>query len=829
VVKVDRRRFIRIAGGAAVGVAAAGQLATRGGATAAAAEPDPGPFSLGVASGDPASDSVVLWTRLAPDPLVPGGGMPPEPVPVRWEVARDERFRDIVRSGDAVADPGFAHSVHVEVGGLWPDRWYWYRFRALGEESRTGRTRTLPWAWSSPRRLRLAVASCQAWAGGPYPAYRDMAEQDVDLVFHLGDYIYETPAGSLDEFRRLHAQYKTSPDLRAAHAAFPFVVTWDDHEVINNYAAGIGNSPDGRPFLERRANGYQAYYEHLPLRRASMPSGPDMLLYRRLRWGRLAEFSVLDGRQYRSDQPCGDPFIGPVCGEEDDPERTMLGPAQERWVLDGLRRSDARWNVLAQQTIMAPYDYDVGPDEYRALDAWDGYPAARERILETFARRRISNPVVLAGDWHSNWVNDLDRDGRTVATEFAGTSISSGCGWDASVKVGLPANPQVRFYEGAYRGYLLCDVDRERWRTDLRIVTAPGDPASPAYLLAAFEVEEGRPGARRLDAGTGIASTVTGADGAPLPSVQIEVRDGTGRLLISRLTDARGAASVFAPPGSYEVTANGVGYELARRTVAVADGRLAHADFVLAPVALRAASGRPLPGPLAEATSQDVVLENGALAIAISAGSEDGQLSPTTTGKPRDLAARGFADQLDWMNLPYASLAQPRGGSAWQQRTVRSTEVAVAGAGLVRATGACTEVPALAVVTEYELTADATWIAVRSGFANGGAAPVSVWVGDVIDHDGAGQRSGVAGHGTITTGPGDYAPAGSWIGMTGTDGQLYGIVYDEPGWSAYAAGIWVMSQRQVTIAPGETFTLGRRIVATAAAPTGSPWAPLDAL
>ena len=181
------------------------------------------------------------------------------------------------------------------------------------------------------------------------------------------------------------------------------------------------------------------------------------------------------------------------------------------------------------------------------------------------------------------------------------------------------------------------------------------------------------------------------------------------------------------------------------------------------------------------------------------------------------------------MNLPYASLAQPRGGSAWQQRTVRSTNVAIAGAGLVRATGTCTEVPALAVVTEYELTEVATWIAVRSAFTNGGTTAVTVWVGDVIDHDGAGQRSGVAGHGTITTGPGDYAPAGSWIGMTGTDGQLYGIVYDEPGWSAYAAGIWVMSHRQVTIAPGATFTLARRIVATAAAREGSPWAPLDLL
>jgi phosphodiesterase/alkaline phosphatase D-like protein len=357
--QVDRRRFLRLAGGAAAGVAAAGQLQPRG-STAVAATLDPGPFALGLASGDPTHDSVVLWTRLAPDPLVPGGGMPPEPVAVRWEVARDESFRHVVGSGEVTADASAAHAVHVEVPSLSPDRWYWYRFSALGEESRTGRTRTLPSTGDKGDRLRLAVASCQSWAGGAYPAYRDMAEQDVDLVFHLGDYIYETSPGSLDEFRRLHAQYKTSPDLREAHARFPFVLTWDDDEVINNYAAGIGNSPDGRPFLERRAN---------------------------------------------------------------------------------------------------------------------GYPAARERILEAFADGRVSNPVVLAGDWHSSWVNDLDHDGRTVATEFAGTSISSGCGWDASVRLGLPANPQVRFYDGAYRGYLLCDITRERWRTDLRIVTAPAPGA----------------------------------------------------------------------------------------------------------------------------------------------------------------------------------------------------------------------------------------------------------------------------------------------------------------------------------------------------------------
>jgi len=824
--QLDRRRFLRLAGGTAAGVAGAGALAPQ--RQAQAQTVDPGLFALGVASGDPAHDSVVLWTRAAREPLLPDGGMGLRTVPVQWEVARDEAFSRVIQRGTAEARPEDAHTAHVEVRDLAPGRWYWYRFTAEGQESRVGRTRTLPPPGAKADRLRLAVASCQAWVGGPYPAYRDMAEQEVDLVLHLGDYIYETRGGSLEEFRRLHAQYRTSADLREAHARFPFIVTWDDHEVINNYAGAIGSSPDGRPFLERRANAYRAWYEHLPLRDQSRPDGPNADIVRGFAWGRLAELSVLDGRQYRSDQPCGDPFIGPVCGEEDDPARTMLGPAQERWVTDRLRRSKARWNVLAQQTIMAPFDYDVGPDEYRALDAWDGYPAARERILRVFDEAGASNPVVLSGDWHSSWVNDLDRGGRTVATEFAGTSISSGCGWESSVRLGLPANPHVRFFEGAYRGYVLCDVTPERWRTDLRIVTEPRNPASPAYLLAAFEVADGRPGARRLDAGTGIASTVT-SGGQPLTSVQLEVRDGAGALVIARLTDARGEASVFVPPGTYEVTANGVGFELATTTVTVTEDRIARADFALTPITLRAGTGRRLPGPRSEATADDVVLHNARVAIAISSGSEDGQLSPTTKGKPRDLAGRGFADQLDWMNLPYASAAQPRGGNAWQQRTVRNATVEVAGPGLVRATGVSTAVPGLAVVTEYALAEGARAIEARSTFTNGGAGPVSVWVGDVIDHDGTGQRSGVAGHGTITTGPSDYVPAGRWIGMTGTDGQLYGLVYDEGGWTAYAAGIWVMSQRQVTIAPGASFTLARRIVAIAAAAEGSAWSPLDAL
>ena len=179
--------------------------------------------------------------------------------------------------------------------------------------------------------------SCQSWAGGRFAAYRDLAEHDLDLVVHLGDYIYETARGDLDEFRRLHALYKSSPDLRAAHARFPFVLTWDDHEVQNNYAADVGGSAgDGRPFLERRANGYQAYYEHLPLREGSRPVGPDATMYRRVDIGRLAQLSVLDTRQYRSDQACGD-GRKQLCEDAFDPAGTLTGPEQEQCCSPGCR------------------------------------------------------------------------------------------------------------------------------------------------------------------------------------------------------------------------------------------------------------------------------------------------------------------------------------------------------------------------------------------------------------------------------------------------------------------------------------------------------------
>ncbi len=464
------------------------------------------PFTLGVASGDPLPDGVVLWTRLAPEPLAADGrgGMPERRVPVTWEVAEDEAFRRTVRRERAVAVPELGHAVHAEVQGLQPGREYFFRFVAGGEVSPVGRTRTAP--AGATDEIRFALASCQAWVGGRYAAYRTMAEDDLDLVVHVGDYIYERrDTETLQDFRLLHALYKTSPDLQAAHARFPFVVTFDDHDVENNWAGDV-SQPDGEAsnepgrFMALRAAAFQAYYEHLPLRRPQRPKGPNLHLYRGLGFGDLLDFSVLDTRQYRSDQLTENFPAGPRDPRTDDPGRTMTGAVQERWLLDRLARSPARWNVIAQQTIVAQFDYDRGEGVSVNHDQWDGYAGARDRLLDFVAAKRPANPVVLTGDWHSSWVNDLKADfadpsSETLATEFVGTSISSNCSWAPAVAQAVDVNPHVKFFDGDRRGYVRCTVTPAAWRSDYQVVAAANDTSAPATTLTSWVVENGRPGA----------------------------------------------------------------------------------------------------------------------------------------------------------------------------------------------------------------------------------------------------------------------------------------------------------------------------------------------
>ena len=527
--QIDRRTFMGLSGmSAAALIFGAGPFTER-----ALADPkfSDYPFKLGVASGDPLPDGIVLWTRLAPDPLSDDGrgGMPNRKVPVRWEISEDESFRRGTRLGVEFARPELAHSVHVEVEGLKPGREYFYRFKVGPETSPVGRTTTAPDPRARVDRLTFAFASCQRWDDGYYSPYRHLAEEDIEFVVHLGDYIYEygiDPNGgyrgvpvpayfgsettTLERYRLQHALYRTDPDLQRAHALFPWVVTWDDHEVENDYADEF-SEPDSEPdqdptvFLRRRAAAYQAYYEHLPLRRSSMPRGPDMPIYRRLTYGNLIELSVLDTRQYRDAPPCG---WGeqPACDAAHDPEVTMTGTGQERWLLDGLDKSRARWNVIAQQVMMGRLDHEEGPEEVFWTDAWDGYPAARQRIIDHISEARVRNPVVITGDWHSTFVNDIkanveDPDSATVATEFVGTSISSN---GDRIVYGpyygpmVAWNPHIKFFDGDRRGYVRCSVDRHEWRTDLRMVTTVSRPDAPAYTFASFVVEDGRPGAQQV-------------------------------------------------------------------------------------------------------------------------------------------------------------------------------------------------------------------------------------------------------------------------------------------------------------------------------------------
>ena len=501
--RIDRRRFLGLSGMSAAGLALASAGFSESRAMANPAFPD-NPFTLGIASGDPLPDGVVLWTRLAPHPAAEDGrgGLPNRKVPVRWEVAEDENFRRVVRRSTEVATPELGHSVHAEVEGLRPSRQYYYRFKAGREISPVGRTKTAPESGAALDSLSFALGSCQAWVGGRYAAYRDMAEQDLDLMLHVGDYIYEgADTRSVADFRNLHAQYKTSPDLQAAHAAFPFVVAFDDHEVDNNWADEVPQD-DTPNFLQLRANAFQAYYEHMPLRMRQKPEGPDMLLYRRLVYGDLAEFNVLDTRQYRDDQ-LSDAFPGgPRQPGVFDPSRTFTGEAQERWLFGNLDRSGARWNVLTQQTMMAQYDYDTSEGVSVNHDQWDGYAAQRERLLGFIEQRSISNPMVLTGDWHVSMANDVNADfsnpeSETLATEFLGNSISSGASWASDMEAAREENPHVKFLEGTLKGYLLSTVTPDEWRSDFRVVADPADPVSPGRTLSSWIVENGKPGAQR--------------------------------------------------------------------------------------------------------------------------------------------------------------------------------------------------------------------------------------------------------------------------------------------------------------------------------------------
>jgi alkaline phosphatase D len=482
-------------------------------------------FALGVASGSPTADSVVLWTRITGEPAAPE-------VPVQWELAADEAFTRIVQRGIEPARADAAFTVHVQPRGLEPARWYWYRFIALGQRSAAGRTRTAPAADAPAGRLDFAIASCQRWEHGHWAAWRDLAAPDahgrtLDLVLFLGDYIYEYPslpfgvrahgqgaADTLDGYRARYALYRSDPLLQAAHAACPWIVIWDDHEVDNDYA-GPQASDLAPGFAARRAAAYRAWWEHMPVPPALRPRAGDgsLVIHGALDWGRLARLQWADGRQYRDPQPCppggsgGSTMVRPRdCPPLFDPARSLFGPAQERWLAAGFS-AEHRWNLLAQTTLMArmstePVAPGSPPEGRYWTDGWDGYPAARRRLLATMHERRVPGAVVLSGDVHTHYVADLHVDADDpasprVATEFCTTSISSRSWPQSAVDAALKHNPQVRYGRSDQRGSIRFALSAERLEADLRAVADVRDADSPVSSQARFVVEAGRAGAVR--------------------------------------------------------------------------------------------------------------------------------------------------------------------------------------------------------------------------------------------------------------------------------------------------------------------------------------------
>lgn len=476
------------------------------------------PFTLGVASGYPTSTSVVLWTRLAPQPLHPSGGIAPdEVIPVTCEVATDERMRHIVRTDRVYATGRHAHSIHYEPEGLAPARDYWYRFSVGGFRSIVGRTRTAPAVDAAHPRLRMALASCQHFEQGYFHAYRHMLGDDLDLIVHVGDYIYESSWGSSlvrhhnapeaishEDYRIRYALYRSDPDLQAAHAQYPWLVTWDDHEVENDYAGEVSQTDDPRAwFLARRAAAYAAYYEHMPLPRRAMPYGADLRLFNRRTYGTLATFYLLDSRQYRSPLACTRPFWRGVrmvnCDELHDPKRTKLGEPQESWLRERFALSETTWNFLAQGTLMTYLNEGTRDEPLFRNDSWNGYHAARERMMAAIGDSRVPNPVVLSGDIHAFLVANLHRDpadveSPVVASELVATSITAQGGPQSSWDAAQARNPNVLYTNSQARGYLRLDICREHLQAALVALDSPVDARSGAKVVRSYAVEAGRPG-----------------------------------------------------------------------------------------------------------------------------------------------------------------------------------------------------------------------------------------------------------------------------------------------------------------------------------------------
>jgi alkaline phosphatase D len=487
------------------------------------------PFTLGIASGSPTYDGVVLWTRLAPSGFLGESSLGNDNITVRWEIAHDEGFTRIATRGQAQALAQLAHSVHVEVAGLEGGRVYFYRFMVGEYTSPLGRTRTLPATDSTAGRFRIAYASCQRWEHGYYSAYRHMLADQPDLVLFLGDYIYEYPRAAnqvrapnatsnggwtltLDDYRSRYALHMSDPDLQAMHAACPWAFTWDDHEVQNDYAGLTPGDagPAAADFAARRAAAYQASFRPRALAGLTEKPAAEMRLYSEMRLGALGSIYLLDSRQYKDAPVCtkdgalGSSTVNTVqCPAWNDPSRTMLGAAQENWLAQALSRNTHApgWQIIGQATLFAPRDFRAsGAGQSMWNDGWDGYSAARTRLTDTLQKAQTKNAVFFGGDVHENWVGHVKADfskpsSASIATEFCGTSITSRHSPQSSndkVPERIARNPHFVFADVEKRGYGLADFNAQKLQVSLRTVSDVTSKDASIQTLTQFAVSSGK-------------------------------------------------------------------------------------------------------------------------------------------------------------------------------------------------------------------------------------------------------------------------------------------------------------------------------------------------
>ncbi|WP_318218186.1 alkaline phosphatase D family protein [Streptomyces sp. SCL15-6] len=526
----SRRAVVKAAAAGAVLAAPLAAALPAGAADAAPA------FLHGIASGDPLPDGVLLWTRVTPVPeAIPGSGIGPD-TEVSWVVATDKALTNIVAKGSLTATAASDHTVKADIRGLAPATDYWYRFSAGPTDSPVARTRTAPAADAAVTGLRFGVVSCANWEAGHFSAYRHLAARgDLDAWLHLGDYIYEYGTGeygtrdtvvrqhaptheivTLADYRTRHARYKTDPDLRALHAAAPVVAIWDDHEFANDaWSGGAENHTEGAEgsWTARQAAAKQAYFEWMPVRPAIAGT-----TYRRLRFGKLVDLSLLDLRSFRSQQTA----VG--NGDVDDPDRTLTGRAQLDWLESGLKSSDTAWRLVGNPVMMSPFA--VGslpaellkplaellglPKEGLALntDQWDGYTDDRRELLAHLRANAIRNTVFLTGDIHMAWANDVPYNAATyplsgsAATEFVVTSVTSdnlddilkvpeGTVSAVAAPVIRAANRHVHWVDTDRHGYGVLDVTAERAQMDYYVVSDRTDPNATSTWARSYRTRSG--------------------------------------------------------------------------------------------------------------------------------------------------------------------------------------------------------------------------------------------------------------------------------------------------------------------------------------------------